>query len=275
MATKLFTFHQIIQACEEGAREAWQAFLRDYTPVVFRLCDVYLPFPPPQQEEFWRGALGALAGNHFELLRKFEHQAEREFLVDLRAFLLDRGAARLDPSEDSRQAAKPTVDTLNGLLKALPFIHQEVLFLKLCGYSDAGLEKILRITPAVAQKGLERLRTDYSAILARTEDRCLWPSAWADLTRAARAAKNEDCPALRQFIRIQNGQISWYDKDPVEEHLGSCLYCLERWTALLEIGHWRREAKPHSPAELEDLLSSLPIRVESKARKTFLERMFG
>ncbi len=272
---KLITFHKILAGCERGSREAWRDFLSDYTPIVHQLINVYLPLSQEARAEFWRGALRDLTSNNCEGLRAFEHQAEREFLFGLRAFLLERCSAKLDLSQDTTAAPRPTPETVTALLKGLPLIHQEILFLKMAGYSNASLENILRITPAVAQLGLERLRADYTAFLERAEDRCLWPAAWAEVTGSARAAKKEDCEPLRQFLRIQDGHISWYDKDPVEEHLSGCLHCLERWTALREVTHWRREAKPYPPAEVDGLLSGLPFQAERKPRKSFLQRMFG
>jgi hypothetical protein len=161
------------------------------------------------------------------------------------------------------------------LLKGLPLVHQELLFLKLAGFSDATLERILVITPAVAQKGLERLRAEYGAVLERSEDRCPWPAAWAELTRQARAAKQESCLPLRQFVRIHEGGFSWYDKEPAEQHVTGCLYCLERWVGLREVKYWRREAAPKPKAEIDGLLSVLPVRTARGPRKSFLARMFG
>src|SRR5712692_5677636 len=253
MSTKLFTFHQIISACEEGSRAGWQAFLSDYTPTAFELFNHYLPSCRQRQEDFWPEALAVLSADNFERLQKFEHQAEREFLIDLRAFLLDFGAAKLDPGQDSRDATPPTPESLKVLLQGLPLVHQEVLFLKLAGYSDASLEKALVVTPGVAQQGFERLRNDYPILFGRDEDRCLWPAAWAEVRRAAVAAKAESCPSVRQFIRIHEGGSSWYEKEPAEQHVSGCLYCLELWTALREIKYWRREAKPRPRAELESL----------------------
>jgi hypothetical protein len=273
MAPRLFTFHKILSACEEGSREGWQVFLEGYTPIVFRLFDLYLPSSAQARKDFWRDALGDLTAHNFERLRGFEHQAEREFLVDLRAFLLDRGAVKLDPFEDSGLAPKPTPDTVGALLKGLPLIHQEVLFLKLGGYSDAAIEKALVITPSVAQEGLARLRPDYSMLLGRNEDRCLWPAAWGAVMRFARSAKKENCPPLRQFVRIQEGGFSWYEKEPAEQHIAGCLHCLECWTALREIKYWRNEAKPCAPSELDGLISALPVGPASK-KKSLLARMF-
>src|SRR2546422_459710 len=160
-SNKLFTFHKIVAGCEEGSRKAWEAFLADYTPIVFQLSDVYFGFSPQKQNDFWRDAVAQLSANNFDTLKRFEHQAEREFLTDLRDFLLEEGAEKLDPALDSAETPRPTPEAVLGLLKGLPLLDQEVLFFKLCGYSDATIEKILVTTPAVAQKGLERLRAEY------------------------------------------------------------------------------------------------------------------
>ncbi len=275
MSNKLFTFHKIVAGCEEGSREAWEAFLADYTPIVFQLSDVYFGFSPQKQNDFWRDALVQLSTSNFETLKRFEHQAEREFLTDLRDFLLEQGAEKLDPALDSTETPRPTPEAVLGLLKGLPLLDQEVLFFKLCGYSDATIEKILVTTPAVARKGLERLRAEYSPLLAGSDDRCVWPAAWAVVLRTARKAKTEGCPPLRHFVRIHEGGFQWHEKEPAEEHVTGCLHCLSRWTALREIWHWRKQAKPRPADEIDALLSALPLRTETKARKTLFKRMFG
>jgi hypothetical protein len=188
---------------------------------------------------------------------------------------LEHGAAKLDPSYGSASAPRPTVDTVTALLKGLPLIHQEILLLKLAGYSDRSLEKLLRVTPAVAQKSLERLKVDYSIVLHRDQDGGLWPASWSEVMRRAGAAKNEGCAPLRQLVRILDGQVSWYDKNQVERHMAGCLHCLECWTALREIHYWRREAKPCLPAELELLLSCLPLQSPGRAGKSFRQGMLS
>jgi hypothetical protein len=273
--TRVLTFHNMRRECEKGNRAAWRAFLSDYTPVVFQLLDVYLPSASNHRKELWREALRALSANNFEHLRSMSHQAEREFLVDLRMFILERGIAKLDARVDTPGVLKPTPEAVGTLLQGLPLTHQEILFLKLAGYSDSTLEKLLRITPTVAQKGLERLSPDYPIALQQQQDKSLWPAAWWAVLRHARDAKKEDCPPLHQFVRIHDGQVSWYEKEPVEQHIASCVHCLERWTSLREVAYWRLEAKPVTPAELEELLSCLPIEPSSSAKKSFLRRVFS
>src|SRR3989442_10844071 len=232
MSNKLFTFHKIVAGCEEGSREAWEAFLADYTPIVFQLSDVYLGFAPQKQNDFWPDALAQLSANNFETLKRFEHQAEREFLTDLRDFLLEQGAENLDPALDSTETPRPTPEAVLALLKGLPLLDHEVLFFKLSRSSDATIEKILVTTPAVAQKWLERLRTEYSPLLAGSDDRCVWPAAWAVVLRTARKAKTEGCPPLRHFVRIHEGGFQWHEKEPAErsEERRVGKECRSRWS---------------------------------------------
>jgi hypothetical protein len=56
-----------------------------------------------------------LWANHYERLRGFPQQAEGEFLVGLRASLLDLPLSKLDLAKDPTAAPRPTVETLGGL----------------------------------------------------------------------------------------------------------------------------------------------------------------
>jgi hypothetical protein len=273
--SKLMTFHKILPGCEEGGRESWRAFLENYTPIVFQIFGVYSPWDTETRWERWREALPALTANQCEVLRGLSHQSEREFLVDLRAFLLDWMGSRLDPIHDAQDPPAPTGEALLELLKGLPVLHQEIAFLALAGYSQAILEKVLRITPSVAGEGLNRLRARYPLVVDRNQNRCFWPSAWLGITHSARASGEKNCASLRMLIRIFDGQASWYDKDPVESHRASCLHCLELWTALQEAVMWERLAETLPPARLEPLLAVVPLRAPEKNKTSLLTRMFG
>jgi len=243
--------------------------------VVYQLVGVSFVWGPEKRQEFWRESLKTLSTGNFERVRAFSHHSEREFLVDLRATLVELAIHQIDPSQDARHPPGPTLDTLGAILKGLPLIHQEIVFLTLAGYSQATLEKMLGITPSVAQSGFERLGADYAPLLERAGDRCLWPAAWLEITRAARAAKNQDCTPLRPLIRILDGQASWNDKNPVEEHRSSCLHCLELWTALLQVVCWKREAKPWPVQEVEPLLGALPLPAAKPRKRSLMARVFG
>ena len=272
--SKLMTFHKILPGCEEGNPEAWRAFLADYTPMALQYLGVYSAGAPDVFLDSWRHALRAMSANEFATLKGFSHQSEREFLVGLRAFLQDRIAAKVESRQDAADPPAPTVQTLGVLLSGLPVLHQEIAFLMLAGYSQGTLEKILRITPAVAGEGAERLRSNYASVLERTEDRCLWPLAWIGICREVRANEQKDCTPLRQLIRILDGQASWYDKTPAEEHRSRCLHCLELWTSLLEVVAWDRARQPWPADKVEPLIVDIQL-IPEKRRTSLLARMFG
>ena len=272
--SKLVIFHKILPGCEEGNSEAWRAFLADYTPMALQFFGVYSPWAPEVRWDCWRDALRALSANECATLRGFSHQSEREFLVGLRVFLQDWAATKLESSQDAADPPAPTVQTLGALLSGLPLVHQEIAFLTLAGYSPATLEKIVRITPAVAGEGLGRLRASYARILERSEDRCLWPSTWIGICGAARADGKKDCTPLRQLIRILDGQASWYDKTPAEEHRTKCLHCLELWTSLREVVAWDRARQPYPEDKIEPLMVDTPA-MPDKDHKSLLDRLFG
>lgn len=273
--SNLLTFHKILPGCEEGNHEAWSAFLKNYTPIALKLFEVYSPWGPDQRVSSWAEALRAMTVGQGAPLRGFSHQSEREFLVDLRAFLLDWMTEKLVPSREAEDPPAPTSDSLVAMLKGLPLVHQEIAFLVLAGYSQGTLEKILRISPAMANEGLGRLRTHYAPVLERIEDRCLWPSAWIAIGHAARASQKKDCTPLRLLIRILDGQASWHEKSPAEAHRAACLRCLELWTSLLEVVAWDRQGEPWSAAKVEPLLAAIPLPAQQKSKSSLLARMFG
>jgi hypothetical protein len=271
----VLTFQKILAGCVAGQPEAWRAFLGETTPIAFELFGVYLPWSAEARRDFWREALRALSANSFERLRAFPHQAEREFLVELRAFLLERAQPLLGSEQNFLPGPAPTTQSLTRLLQGLPLLHQEIIFLKLAGYSDATLEDLLRVSPGVAQAGLERLRGEYGGALGRSEDRCPWPAAWLAVIGEARAARQQDCPPLRLMIRVLDGQTSWYEKDPVEQHRTGCLSCLEQWTSLLEVMGWMKRAKGWSDSQLNDVVSVIDLQKGNRQRVPLLKKVFG
>jgi len=272
--SKLMIFHTTLPGCEEGNPEAWKAFLADYTPIALELFGVYSPWDTEKRLDCWRDALRALTADDCKILKAFSHQSEREFLVGLRAFLLDLAATKLESTQDATAPPAPTIELLGSLFTDLPLLHQEIAFLALAGYSQGTIKNILRITPAVAEEGLSRLRANYAPVEERIQDRCLWPSAWIEICRAARADEQKDCTPLRQLIRILDGQASWYDKSPAETHRSKCLHCLEHWTALLEVVAWDRGRQPWPAEKIEPLLVVVPFKQE-KRKPSFFARMLG
>jgi hypothetical protein len=275
MSRKFHTFQRILPGCEAGDRAAWEAFLARYTPIVRALDGFYLPGRARKaQAARWADVLCSLSANHCERLQTLDHQAEREFLADLRAFYLELGAPTLDPGADAAPVPALTPESVEALLKDLPLAQKEIVFFKLAGYSDATLEKILILSAAAIQKPLAQVEKGYETVIRRDGNGCPWPSAWLEILRRARAARREDCPSRRVLIRILDGQTTWYEKSPAEEHMARCLHCLESWAALREVTYLRRVTAPLSLPEIEPFLASLPMETAA-ASPPLLKRIFG
>ena len=104
------------------------------------------------------------------------------------------------------------------------------------------------------------------------QDLCPWPAAWLAFLKQARGLKTENCLPAHQLVRIHDGQVSWYDKEPVEKHVSACLHCLEAWTGLREVGYWRLAAERLSASDIEQLLKVIPIE-KPPARKSLFQRL--
>ncbi len=272
--SKLMTLYRILPGCEEGDPDAWRAFLANYTPTALALFKIYTPWPADASLNEWKEALQALSANDGAAMKGLSHLSEREFLVGLRAFLLDRAATKLDPAQDAKEPPAPTTETLTELLSGLAVVHQEMAFLTLAGYSAKSIEYVLRISPTVAEEGLAKLRETFGLDSEHIEDRCAWPSAWIAIGKAARASETKDCTPVRQLIRVLDGQASWYDKSPAEVHRSKCLRCLELWTAMLEVVAWERNRQPWPQEGVAGLLEAIPLKQE-KRKPSLFARMLG
>ena len=273
-----FTFHRLRQECEQGAPAAWKAFLEFYSPLFLHLLSLYVP-DDTKAASIWSDSLAALSLNNFESFRATARQSEREFLVDIRAVVINAAREQRAKETSETQAVPLNVERVTKILEGLPLAHQEILWFKLAGYADANIERMMRTTPQIASGALGRLEPEFTAAVAPASEGCRWPREWLALLTEAQKAKKEDCPPLHQLLRIQDGQVSWYDKEPMEKRVASCLHCLETWTALREVGYWRRAA-PAPPAErLEEWLRALPVDADAVAstpkKKSFLRRVLG
>lgn len=270
----MLTFHKIIAGCEAGDAGAWRAFLADYTPLFQEISRVYLR-DASHFQEMWERTLSQLAQNGYSALRGFERQSEREFLLDLRRFYLERCREAIgEGSHPAEPDAQLTASGVAAILKGAPLVHQEVLFLRLSGYSSETLEKIFRLAPAVAQSSLARLDALGPEAALEGDGRA---AAWLNVLAELWTGKTEACPPARLFIRIQEGQIGWQEKDPAEKHISECLPCLERWTALRETAYLRWAVSPLPIEQVEHFLPALNLGKDSGGaeRKSLLSRVFG
>lgn len=269
----LFTFHKIREQSEQGTAEAWRALLEFYAPAFFRLLEIEGAISAQEALPVVKKMLAELTRNSFERLRGTSRQSEREFLGDLRAMLLEAAADQVSAQNPETLAAGAfEPDKIAKLLDGLPLLHKEMLFFRLAGYTENTVERVMRLSPRVAEKAFERLAGEYQPARQAERDQCPWPAAWLAFLKQARGLKTENCTPTHEMMRIHDGQVSWYEKEPVEKHVSGCLHCLEAWTGLREVGYWRRAADPISASQIDQLFEVIPVE-KTLTKKSFLQRL--
>ena len=269
----LYTFHKIREHSEQGKAEAWRALLEFYGPVLVRLLEVHAAISSREALSVVKKMLAELTANSFERLRATGRQSEREFLRDVRALLLEVAldASALKSSQGPASDAFAP-EKIAKLLDDLPLLHKEMLFFRLAGYTETAIERLMRMSPRMAEKAFDRLSGEYAAARQSEHDRSPWPAAWLALLKQARGSKTEKCTPPHDIVRIHDGQVSWYDKEPVEKHVSGCLHCLDAWTAIREVGYWRYAVEPLSASQIGELLEAIPVE-KPPAKKSLFQRL--
>ena len=271
MPSRNLPFQTFLPGCEKGEADSWRAFLANYTPIVFRLLDVYAPQRGDEaRKSLWQDALLALTAEDFKRLREFDHQAEREFLIDLKGFVLDLALQRLGGTPGE---ARHTIESVRSRIEGRPIAHQEIILLNLGGYSPEALEELLVVPGTLVVKALAPAAGTEPAQSGVGTARSA--TAWLEFLREVHAARTPDCPPRRIFVRILDGQVSWYDKTPAENHMTNCLHCLDVWASLREADSLRRETAPLPDREVSVHLATLPIATATPARGSWIGRLLG
>jgi hypothetical protein len=182
-----------------------------------------------------------------QALRAIDRQSEKEFLLGLRRLALSNAAALTRADSEAPESA--AIEPIRLLLQGLPLAHQQIILLKLSGYEDSSIEKLLRVAPTMIGRACE----------SQPDLRPPGADAWFRFLAYSWRNATEDCTTARKLVRMQEGQASWYDREPVERHMTACLHCLELWTSLAEVRYWRREARPLPEAEGRSLLESIGV----------------
>ena len=259
MDTHIRNFHRIMAGCREGDFSAWEGLVAAYTPLAGRIIRHYLTPDREAAEAFWSQVLQALAAEKAADLERLASQSEREFWVDLREYIFRKGKEILPAAGPEAGDSSLTADLVREVLQELPLLQRELVFLRLAGYSDRTLERLLRINPAVASGGMEKLARRIPGVLAPEGDQMSRPAAWNQLWVEIQGMRRENCLPVRTFARCFDGQISWSDKESMERHLAECLYCFERYLAMKEIMYYLRELPPAPQEEVRRFMDGLPF----------------
>ncbi len=242
--------------CARGERLGWQEFVRDYVSLARGLLAHYFPTLAPEIEAHVTAVFQRAHAGDNAWFRGLTFQNEREFLMSFRelVFTYGRETARVPVPELS-------LDQVRAIMKDLPVVEREMLWLFIKGY-DAGRIGAIMINSAATAQGAKNI--------ADERLKQVLPGATADaynisarvLMAEAEKSEGADCPPLKTFNNLVNGQVSWRERELAEQHIRDCFRCLDRYTSFLEMIRLRKDAQPAGEPEIHPLIAQLDLPAE-------------
>lgn len=253
--------------CGREERRGWREFVRDYSSIGRRLLEHYFPTLVPEIDTRLAGVLQRAQANHGAWFRGLQFSNEREFMMAFRdlVFAYGREQARVP-------APQLSLEQLSRIMQDLPVLERELLWLFIKGYSAEQIAPIMMnaaaTCAAVKQVADERL----AQVLPGSSPDAFRISARV-LMEAAEKARTEQCPSLKTFNNMVNGQSSWRERELAEEHILKCFYCIDRFTTFQEMIRLRKDAQPLPEPQVEAMLEKLNL--PAPKRRGVLARLFS
>ena len=248
-----------------GEARGWEEFARGHGWIAAQLLARYFPTLTPEADQHLAALFQRTRAGDAAWFRSLTFSNEREFAMAFRqlVFTYGREAARLP------LPAAP-LEQFQAAVAKLPLMEREILWLQIEGYDAGEIAAILASAAATAVAATRAVGEKLGSVLPAAPDaRAL---AARSLMEAAEKARTESCLPLKTFNNLVNGQLTWRERELAEEHILSCLYCLDRFTAFQEMIRYLRDLQPLPDHQVNALQASLDLR---QPRKGLFSRIFS
>ena len=273
------TIFLMAQDCARGERMGWQEFVRDYAGIARGLLAHYFPdidrgrdaaccvsTTTPNFDEHVVAVFRRAGSNGSAWFAGLSFSNEREFMMAFRDLVFAYGR-----EQDCIPPSEVTLDRVQAVMKDLNLLERELLWLFIKGYDAAQIAAIM-MNAAATTEAVQRIADErLAALVAEAAPGALSRSARA-LMAAAEQSRSQQCPSLKTFNDLVNGQITWRDREVAEEHINNCFYCIDRFTTFQEMVRLRKEVPQLPPAEVEAILAQFPLAAK---RRRVLSRLLA
>lgn len=253
----------MVSLCLNGQDSGWKHFIEQYLPFADAVLRRHGPPEAAQREELLRELLRRTRDQDAQFFRDYQGQSEREFLLHL-AQLAQRIA------EEAGPAAAPVEiplewETFASALGSLPLLDRQAVWMVVLSPPGAAVDRILRQDSKAVESALGRAQEALRVSMDRWNDQMLAQNRHR-LAEAARALPAADCLPQKNFLRLIDGQITWRDRQGMEQHLAACWRCLDTLCRLREVIHLAQGLQPLSAAAAEPYCRTLGIAVSQPSR---------
>lgn len=263
------SFHRLLRGALTGEAAGWRGLAALIGPTAGAVGVHYFPRVWAKEEIAAEEVLLELHRDGAKRLREFQGTAENEFLLFVRQLILQLGEGREGPGGDPTMS----LELFEKWLEGLPHIPRQILAVGAKGYRAAGIGRILKIDEKHAHEVIEAAKEKLKALEGERYNEDTVYGGWRGLRAAHKDGAKEGCVPDRTFVRIADGQIAWREKEAAEQHMGACLYCLDRWTDYQEMRMYYASLSPAGESFVAVVLCKMGFEVEEK--KSLLAKIAG
>ncbi|HEY4682547.1 MAG TPA: hypothetical protein VIH17_04775 [Candidatus Acidoferrales bacterium] len=264
------SFHRLLRGALCGEAAGWRGLAALMGPTAGAVGAHYFPGIWSKEEMAAEEVLLELYRNGAKRLREFQGTAENEFLLFLRQIIWELGEGK--GGAGAAETMRP--ELFEKLLEGLAYVPRQILAVSAKGYQTREIEKILEIDKKHAEEVIEAAKEKLRALEGERYREDTVSGGWAALRAAHEEDKKEGCVSDKTFVRISEGQITWREKEAAEQHMASCLYCLDRWTNFQEMRMYYSSLPPAADGFIESVVRKMGFPTQEK-KKSFLAKVSG
>ena len=262
------TIFRMAEDCARGERLGWQEFVRDYAGIARALLTHYFSTLVREMDQHVVAVFCRAGSSGATWFGGLKFTNEREFMMAFRGLVLAYGR-----EQERLPAPEITLDHVRAVMKDLTLLEREMLWLMIKGYDAPRIAAIMMNAAATAEAvkriaderlAPQRANTERAgdparaALLLTAPPEALTASARV-LMELAEQLRTDQCPSLRTFNNLVNGQIAWREREAAEQHMSNCSYCIDRFTSFQEMVRLRKDVNEMPAPQVEAILAQFPF----------------
>jgi len=230
----IYTCYEMVRDCRANLPEGWSYFVAYYVPVVRKLLAHY----GTDDAALLERVLLAIRDPQSSMFQSLEPAPERWFVAQLRQEVLAQLAAPAPEIAIDLEAAA-------GALEPLTMLEKQAAWIETMRYSPVETGAMLRVAPQT----VEKIRDRAAELIRQKVDawrRNLLAENGPQLGRAAAASAGKDCLAVKTFLDIIDGRMTWRGREQLEHHVTGCWHCIDHFCRMVEVVELLRGMQPLS-----------------------------
>ncbi len=235
----IYTSYEMTTDCRDGRPEGWAYFISNYVPMARKLTAHYAP----QDAGLMERVLKSLRDPARGLFQKLEPLPERQFLAELRQYIMAHIALRTPEIEID-------LETVGAALEPLTMVEKQAAWMETMRYEPEAIGRMLRVAPPTVQKIRDR-----AAELVRGKvdqwRRTLLAENGLALGKSAADTSTKECVSAKTFLDILDGRMTWRGREEMERHVTTCWHCIDHFSRMAEVVDLPRGLQALTPEEVE------------------------